>query len=75
MDLVDAHGGNARRGSMTGVEMGASQPTVIGFVEDPSHNAIELIAHAAPDVAAAHAAFLRADSIGWPPGRGEAVLA
>ena len=67
MDTACEHGGSARRESLTEVAMGASQPSVMGFVADPSGNAIELIAHSGPDVASAHARFLRADSIGWPP--------
>jgi catechol 2,3-dioxygenase-like lactoylglutathione lyase family enzyme len=70
MDAACGHGGSARRDSLTEVAMGASNPSVIGFVADPNGNAIELIAHADPDVAAAHARFLRADSIGWPPPAG-----
>lgn len=67
MDAACANGGSARRDSLAEVPMGSAPPIVMGFIEDPGHNAIELIAHADAAAAAAHAAFLRADSIGWPP--------
>jgi catechol 2,3-dioxygenase-like lactoylglutathione lyase family enzyme len=70
MDAACEHGGSARRDSLSEVAMGASQPVVMGFVADPGGNAIELIAHAGPEVAAAHASFLGADAIGWPPAAG-----
>lgn len=67
MDAALANGGSARAESRVAIEMGSGAPVVFGFVADPDGNSIELIGH--PDASAErdHAAFLRTDSIGWPP--------
>jgi catechol 2,3-dioxygenase-like lactoylglutathione lyase family enzyme len=67
MKLAESHGGTARYDSLTDVAMGGDGPAAMGFVADPDGNSIELVAHPTDSAAAAHARFLRADSIGWPP--------
>jgi glyoxylase I family protein len=47
----------------------ADQPTRIAFCVDPDGNRIELLEHPDADEARAHATFLGAAGLGWPPAR------
>lgn len=72
-ERVRALGGTARGESRTAIPFGAGEPVVIAFVTDPDGNRIELIEHPDDDARAAHARFLRAGSLGWPPVVGPAA--
>jgi len=65
--LVEQHGGELRGTTRAEFPFGDGAPTVIAFCTDPDGNRIELIEHRDAAGRAAHAAFLQAGGIGWPP--------